>query len=75
MLNEGKHLGEILESSLKLRHDKIITFCDIRSDVWYELYHSDEIEGLRWERYPDLSRLLKGYRRGELSIYTGQTGT
>ncbi|KAI6654845.1 hypothetical protein LOD99_2724 [Oopsacas minuta] len=75
LLNEGIHLGGILESALKLRHDKIMTFWDIRNEVWYELYHSDKIEGLKWERYPDLTKLLKGYRRGELSIYTGQTGS
>ena len=73
-MDKGINLGEILESALKLRHDKIFTFWDIRSEVWYELYHTDEIEGLSWLRYPDLNKILKGYRRGEMSIYTGQTG-
>ena len=29
----------------------------------------------QWKRYPELNRLLKGHRRGELTILTGPTGS
>lgn len=75
MQNEGYNLEElILKHAELLSHEKIFTFSQIRSEVWYELYNASQIAGLRWRRYPELSNILKGYRRGELSIYTGQTG-
>ena len=73
-MDKGVNLATILESAIPMRNDKILTFCDIRSEVWYELYHHEEICGLSWTRYPELTKLLKGYRRGEMSIYTGATG-
>lgn len=30
---------------------------------------------LQWSRYPKLSQILKGHRRGELTVFTGGTGT
>ena len=29
----------------------------------------------QWKRFPGLTGILKGHRRGELTILTGQTGT
>lgn len=31
--------------------------------------------GVRWRRFPILNELLKGHRRGELTVFTGSTGT
>ena len=28
----------------------------------------------QWTRYPQLNNLLKGHRRGELTVFTGPTG-
>lgn len=30
---------------------------------------------LQWKRYPTLNKLLKGHRRGELTVFTGPTGS
>jgi len=30
---------------------------------------------LQWKRYPQLNSLLKGHRRGELTVFTGPTGS
>ena len=29
----------------------------------------------QWSRYPQMNKLLKGHRRGELTVFTGPTGT
>jgi len=29
----------------------------------------------QWKRYPMLNTLLKGHRRGELTVFTGPTGS
>jgi len=30
---------------------------------------------LQWKRYPILNNLLKGHRRGELTVFSGPTGS
>jgi ABC-type multidrug transport system ATPase subunit len=30
---------------------------------------------LQWQRYTQLNNLLKGHRRGELTVFTGPTGS
>ena len=30
---------------------------------------------LQWKRFPLLNKMLKGHRRGELSVFTGPTGS
>lgn len=35
---------------------------------------SQTIAGVRWRRFPALNDLLKGHRRGELTVFTGPTG-
>ena len=31
--------------------------------------------GIQWKRFPNLSNILKGHRAGELTIFTGPTGS
>ncbi len=33
------------------------------------------ISGIKWKRYDVLNDLLRGFRRGELTVFTGKTGT
>ena len=33
------------------------------------------ISDLQWKRYPLLNSILKGHRRGELTVFTGPTGS
>lgn len=33
------------------------------------------MSGVKWERFPVLNSILKGHRRGELTILTGPTGS
>lgn len=30
---------------------------------------------MKWKRYPSLNKILKGHRRGELTVITGPTGS
>lgn len=34
-----------------------------------------QVSGVKWERFPSLNSILKGHRRGELTILTGPTGS
>ena len=33
-----------------------------------------QVQGIKWKRYPTLNKLLRGHRRGELTVLTGPTG-
>lgn len=32
------------------------------------------MQGVKWKRYPALNRILRGHRKGELTVLTGPTG-
>jgi twinkle protein len=47
----------------------------MREKIYNELMNNDEVTGLPWTRFQGLNRLLKGHRRGELTVLTGPTGS
>ncbi|XP_063372503.1 mitochondrial DNA helicase [Cydia amplana] len=55
-------------------HRAITTFAALRDDVYAELSNIDKVRGVKWRRFPALTRLLGGHRRGELTVLTGPTG-
>lgn len=42
--------------------------------MFAEIVHSRVVAGIPWRRFPALTDLLKGHRRGELTVFTGPTG-
>lgn len=56
----------------KIPNWSIIFF--FRNEVYQEIIQSKDVAGVRWRRFPILTELLKGHRRGELTIFTGPTG-
>lgn len=40
-----------------------------------EFVNSDQMEGVKWKRFQEFNSLLRGFRRGEMSILTGRTGS
>lgn len=67
-------LKGIIAKSLPLLHKSITTFGSLREDVLSDLQNIDKVQGVKWKRYPTLNKLLKGHRKGELTILTGSTG-
>lgn len=53
----------------------MITFASLRQDVLSELQNIDKVQGIQWKRFPTLTKILKGHRRGELTVITGPTGS
>ncbi|XP_076170859.1 mitochondrial DNA helicase isoform X2 [Ptiloglossa arizonensis] len=69
----GCNLKNILQNVQSVWHKSIITFHELREEVLSDLQNIDKVQGIKWKRYPTLNRLLKGHRRGELTILTGPT--
>ncbi|NWI11405.1 PEO1 protein, partial [Crypturellus soui] len=74
-LNRGLNLTKILRGALPAAHKSIVSFRQLREEVFGELVNAEQVAGVKWARFPELNRLLKGHRRGELTIFTGPTGS
>ncbi|NXD09795.1 PEO1 protein, partial [Nothocercus nigrocapillus] len=74
-LNQGLNLTKILRSALPASHKSIVSFRQLREEVFGELVNAEQVAGVKWARFPELNKLLKGHRRGELTIFTGPTGS
>ncbi|XP_053306366.1 twinkle mtDNA helicase [Spea bombifrons] len=74
-LNDGLNLSKILKASLPASHKSIISFRQLREEVFGQLENVEQISGIKWARFPELNKLLKGHRKGELTVFTGPTGS
>ncbi|XP_062959408.1 twinkle mtDNA helicase isoform X2 [Cynocephalus volans] len=74
-LNQGLNLSRILRTALPAWHKSIVSFRQLREEVLGELSNVEQVAGIRWNRFPDLNHLLKGHRKGELTVFTGPTGS
>ncbi|XP_016962045.1 mitochondrial DNA helicase [Drosophila biarmipes] len=74
-LSRRLNLRHILAKATPVRHKAITTFGAMRNDILSELQNIEKVNGVKWKRFPVLNKLLKGHRRGELTILTGPTGS
>ncbi|CAD5117485.1 DgyrCDS6253 [Dimorphilus gyrociliatus] len=74
-LKKGLDLVKIIDSAKPIRHESITSFFQLRQEVFTELSEVELVAGVKWKRYPQLVKLLKGHRRGELTVFTGPTGS
>ncbi|XP_014668437.1 PREDICTED: twinkle protein, mitochondrial-like isoform X2 [Priapulus caudatus] len=74
-LKKGLNLAQILHGSCPVGHKSIVSFRALRQDVLSELSHVSDVAGVKWKKFTQLNKLLKGHRPGELTIFTGPTGS
>ncbi|KAJ0181316.1 hypothetical protein K1T71_003401 [Dendrolimus kikuchii] len=67
-------LKKLVTEAKPASHRSITTFAALRDDVYAELTNIDKVRGVKWRRFPALTKLLGGHRRGELTVITGPTG-
>ncbi|XP_075685556.1 twinkle mtDNA helicase isoform X1 [Rhinoderma darwinii] len=73
--NLGLNLNKLVKAALPASHKSIISFRQLRSDVFSQLENIEQVAGVKWTRFPELNKLLKGHRKGELTVFTGPTGS
>ena len=76
---KGKEKNENISSFIKnnsksCKNEFVTSFEHFREEVWNELSNPSLNSGVQWKRFPDLSKYLGGFRRGELTVFTGKTG-
>ncbi|KAM8717658.1 hypothetical protein ACLKA7_004367 [Drosophila subpalustris] len=74
-LRRRLNVRHILAKATPVRHKSITTFNALRNDILSELQNIEKVNGVKWKRFPVLNKLLKGHRKGELTILTGPTGS
>ncbi|RZC38503.1 twinkle protein, mitochondrial [Asbolus verrucosus] len=74
-LTENQDFKSIINAAQPIWHKSITNFASLRQDVFSDLQNIDKVQGVKWKRYPTLNKILKGHRRGELTIITGPTGS
>eukprot|EP00934_Nitzschia_sp_Nitz4_P003292 Nitzschia sp. Nitz4//scaffold73_size107353//30756//34545//NITZ4_004311-RA/size107353-processed-gene-0.20-mRNA-1//-1//CDS//3329557449//3282//frame0 len=74
-LLKGLDMNSYLDTASLVPHDRIMTFSDLREDVLHELLKPDLYSGVPVPSLPKLTQLMKGFRRGELTVLTGPTGS
>lgn len=70
-LAQGRNLSRIIKASIPAAHKSIVSFKQLREDVYGELVNTEQVAGVRWTRFPELNKILKGHRKGELTVFTG----
>ena len=74
-LLKGMDLMKLLQNARPIPHDRILTFQDLRNEVLDELINPDRFAGVPMPSLPKFTNLIKGFRRGELTVLTGPTGS
>jgi twinkle protein len=74
-LSKGhQHLQLALRNAKPFVNKQIVTFQQLREEIYSELCNVNQVAGVKWQRFPKLTQALKGHRPGELTVFTGATG-
>lgn len=73
-LLKGCDLEAMIQASTVTKHDRVMDFNGIRDDVIHEILNPDKYTGVPMPSLPTLTKLVKGFRRGEMTVLTGPTG-
>ncbi|XP_003385622.1 PREDICTED: twinkle protein, mitochondrial-like [Amphimedon queenslandica] len=74
-LNNGLSFRTIIDSAKPASHKEILYFHQLENNVYEEFLNTEKVAGVKWKRFSKLTAILKGFRPGELTIFTGPTGS
>jgi len=74
-LLQGWDINELLNEASELPHERILKFSDLRDQVIHEITNPDKYRGVPVPSLPGFTSLIKGFRRGEMTVLTGPTGS
>ena len=67
-LLNGFDLEEMILDASVSPHERILSFGDLRSQVLHEIQYPDKYKGVGVPSLPDFTEIIKGFRRGELTV-------
>jgi twinkle protein len=75
-LRRGMDFKEIFEHNARSLGDKnLLTFSDLKEKVLARILNYEELSGIQSTQFNFYNKTLKGFRRGELTLITGATGS
>ncbi len=74
-LLKGLDLETMIREARAVPHEGVATFRDLKAEIFNEIMNPLQLQGKQSKMIPRFNDLLKGHRRGELSIFSGHTGT
>jgi len=74
-LLQGLDLDDILGEAKVVPHERIVNFSDLRTQVLHEIFHPEKYAGVKVPSLPKFTNIIKGFRRGEMTVVTGPTGS
>lgn len=75
VVRENNNIADVLSKAAPIQHSSITNFAALRQNVFTDLQNSEKADGIKWQRFPTLNVLLRGHRKGELTVLTGPTGS
>lgn len=72
---EPDKIKEYIMKSTPIAEENIITFREIREDVYQKILRHNDESGIMTKSFKWFNEKTKGFRKGELSILTGSTGS
>ena len=72
-LRAGCDMQLLLETAKVIAHERIVTFAELRSAVHLQITQPNQMVGTLYQSMPKLNRIMKGHRKGEISLVTGPT--
>jgi len=73
-LQRGFDLNKILATAQPIPHDAVIHLSQLKSEVLREILDADQLNGMPYD-LSKMNEILKGHRHGELTVFTGPTGS
>lgn len=74
-LRMGIDLDDMLNQSEIMPHEELLRFGDFREQVLHEIVNPDKYTGVGVTSLPLFTSIIKGFRRGEMTLITGPTGS
>ncbi|XP_021373145.1 twinkle protein, mitochondrial-like isoform X2 [Mizuhopecten yessoensis] len=74
-LQQGLSLKNIIKNAHQIKHESIVSYSAMKNEVYSELANLEMVAGTEWKRYLPLNKILKGHRPGEMTVFTGPTGS
>jgi twinkle protein len=74
-LLQGFDMKKFIEEAERVRHTHVVGFKSLRDEVLHQILNPKMYVGTSSTSLPALTKIVKGFREGELSILTGPTGS
>ena len=68
-------LDAMLAAAEIMPHEQLLRFQDFREQVLHEIVYPDKYTGVGVSSLPVFTSIIKGFRRGEMTLLTGPTGS